>query len=188
VNNSACDPFATAERRVLNYYVAGQHAMGVAMHNHLAIILAIGALILGSTLAGCGADGVAEHAELASQPLASKQARLKIYREKAPLNGIAGARVVVDGKQIADMDNGGSTLLDVPAGKHQIVVDNWQHPNVYKLDLDVKPGMMYVMEITAREEAAVAGMFGLTGMLIEAAANENGGVWQIRVVEEKRIS
>jgi hypothetical protein len=137
---------------------------------------------------GCGAPGVAEHAELASKPLASKQSRFKIFREKAALNGGAGARVAVDGKQIADMDNGGSTIIDVAAGKHQIVVDNWQHPNVYKFDLEAKPGMMYVLEITAREEAAVAGMFGLVGLLAEAAANENGGVWQIRVVEEKRIS
>lgn len=148
-------------------------------------VIAVPLLCATFALAGCAAQGVAEHAELASKPLPRSQARLKIFRAE---QGMAGARVKVDGKQVTELDGGGSTILDVGAGKHEIIVDNWQHPNVYKLDVEAKPGTMYVFEITVREEAQVAGaLFGLAGMLVEAAANENGGVWQIRLVEEKRI-
>jgi hypothetical protein len=78
---------------------------------------------------------------------------------------------------------GGSTVLDVPAGSRKIVVDSWGHPNVYTLNLAAKPGTLYTLEISIRSEAFVAGMFGLVGMMAEAAANENGGTFQIRVVD-----
>jgi hypothetical protein len=74
-------------------------------------------------------------------------------------------------------------MLDVPAGTHRIVVDHWSHPNVYAITLDAKPGMLYTLEVSLRSEAAVAGMFGLVGMFAEAATNENGGTYQIRVVQ-----
>jgi len=68
------------------------------------------------------------------------------------------------------------------------MVDVWDHPNVYKLKLDAKPGMLYTLEITARADAAAAGMaFGMVGMLAEAAANQNGGVFQIHVVDATPI-
>ncbi len=124
-----------------------------------------------------------------NKALASSQARLKIYRPgeySAPIE--AGARVKIDGREVANLDTGASTILDLPAGKHQIVVDHWSHPNVYKLDLVTKPGHLYRLEITPREEAAVAGaLLGMTGVLIEAAANENGGTFQIRLVEDKPL-
>jgi hypothetical protein len=88
----------------------------------------------------------------------------------------------------ASNSRGGSTVLDVAAGSHDVVVDIWDHPNVYKLKLQAKPGMLYTLEVTARDQAVVAGMFGVAGMLAEAAANENGGVFQIRVVSEKPIA
>ncbi|WP_088342817.1 MULTISPECIES: hypothetical protein [Rhodomicrobium] len=163
--------------------------MGDIVYKHSKIFLPLAALLLGGALSGCASQGIAQNAELAAKPLAKSQSRVKIFRADTTLASAAGARVKVDGREIAEIDNGGSTILDLAAGKHEIVVDNWQHPNVFKLDLVAKPGMMYVLEITPREEAAVAGaMLGLVGMLAEAAANENGGVYSIRVVEEKRIS
>jgi hypothetical protein len=73
--------------------------------------------------------------------------------------------------------------LDVPAGSHKIVVDSWSHPNEYALNLATKPGMLYTLEISIRSDAFVAGMFGLVGMMVEASANENGGNFQIRLVD-----
>ena len=75
-------------------------------------------------------------------------------------------------------------MLDVPAGVRKIVVGHWGHPNVYTITLDAKPGMLYTLEISPRMEAAVAGAaFGMIGWVAEAAANENGGTYQIRVVD-----
>jgi hypothetical protein len=49
--------------------------------------------------------------------------------------------------------------------------------------LAAKPGTLYTLEVSIRSEAFVAGMFGLVGMMAEASANENGGNFQIRIVE-----
>jgi hypothetical protein len=101
---------------------------------------------------------------------------------------LRGARVKLDGKEIADLGGGGSTVLDVPAGSHEVTADVWDHPNVYRLKLDATPGMLYTLEITARADAAVAGAaFGMAGILAEAAANENGGVFQIRVADVRPV-
>jgi hypothetical protein len=82
----------------------------------------------------------------------------------------------------------GATMLDVHAGKHTIVVDHWSHPNVYTMTLDAKPGMLYTMEVSIRTEAAVAGVFGLAGVFAEAAANQNGGSYEIHMVHEDPIT
>ena len=144
------------------------------------------ALAVTAVLCACGSTG-AENAALLNQPLNRGNARIKIVRTEGFIAGARGARVKVDGKQVADLGTGGSTVLDVAAGGHEIMVDLWDHPNVYKLKLDAKPGMLYTLEVSARSEAAVAGMFGVAGILAESAANQNGGVFQIRVVSEKPI-
>ena len=54
------------------------------------------------------------------------------------------------------------------------------------MNLVAKPGMLYTLEVSVRTEAAVA-MFGLVGLFAEAAANENGGSFEIHVVQTERI-
>jgi hypothetical protein len=135
----------------------------------------------GALLPGCGATGP-ENAALADKMLPKSHARLKIYRE-----GVVGAalpaRVLIDGREVASLGVGGSTVLDVPAGSRKIGVDSWSHPNAYTLTLAAKPGTLYTLEVSIRSEAFVAGMFGIVGMMAEATANENGGNFQIRVVD-----
>lgn len=124
-----------------------------------------------------------------SKPLASASGRLKIVRTDELVAGLAGARLRIDDKEVANLDSGEWEVIDVPAGKHKITVDHWGHLNVFNLDLDVKPGTLYSLEISPRGEAVAAGaIFGLAGALVEAAANDNGGTFQIRVVEEKPVS
>jgi hypothetical protein len=142
---------------------------------------------IAAVLCACGTTG-AENAALLNQPLRKSDARIKIVRASEFVAGLRGARVKLDGKEIADLGGGGSTVLDVTAGSHEVMVDIWDHPNVYRLKLDAKPGMLYTLEITARAEAAVAGVaFGTVGILAEAAANENGGVFQIRVADVRPV-
>ncbi|MBO0763223.1 MAG: hypothetical protein J2P50_01320 [Hyphomicrobiaceae bacterium] len=102
------------------------------------------------------------------------------------LGAAVPARVTIDGREVASLGVGGSTVLDVPAGSRTIVVDSWSHPNAYKLTLSAKPGTFYTLEVSLRSEAVVAGMFGLVGMMVEASSNENGGNFQIRVVDSAR--
>jgi hypothetical protein len=143
------------------------------------------ALLSGAALSGCGTTG-AENAALLDKALRPAHARLQIHRE-----GIVGAavpaRILIDGREVASIGVGGSTVVDVPAGSRKIVVDSWSHPNAYTLPLAVKSGTLYTLEVSIRGEAMVAGMFGVVGMIAESAANENGGTFQIRVVGSKAL-
>jgi hypothetical protein len=148
---------------------------------------ACAALLAMALLSGCGSTS-AENASLAEKSLQTSNARIKIYRTTYVVAAGPAARVKVDGREIANLGVGGSTMLDVSAGSHKVEVDQWGHPNVFAMTLNAKPGMLYTLEISPRAEAAVAGIaFGLVGMFAEAAINENGGTFQIRVVDEKPI-
>jgi hypothetical protein len=148
------------------------------------LFLVCTSLFAGGLVSGCGSTG-AENFGLSEKALKASDARLKIFRAENLIGVAAGARVKVDGREVANLGSGGSTALDVSAGPHRIAVDHWSHPNEYAMTLVTKPGMLYTLEVSPRTEAAVAGMFGLVGMAVEAAANENGGTYQIRVVDEK---
>ncbi len=143
------------------------------------------ALLGGATLSGCGTT-TAEHASLMDKSLPRSHARLVIKREGV-LGAALPARIRIDGREVASIGVGGSTVLDVRAGKRKIVVDSWSHPNEYTLNLTAKPGMLYTLKVSIRTEAMVAGMFGLVGTIAEAAANENGGNFEIRVVGSRPL-
>jgi hypothetical protein len=143
------------------------------------------ALLAAALMSGCGTTGD-DNAALAGKALKPSHARLKIQRSNELMAAGPAARVKLDGRQIANLGAGGSTMLDVPTGAHKITVDQEGHPNVYSITLQAKPGMLYTLEVSPRGEAVMAGaMFGLVGMMVEAAVNENGGTFQIRVVEAK---
>src|SRR5262245_11649033 len=100
----------------------------------VAIVCAV--LASGTLVSGCSTTG-AENAALLDQALRPAHARLHIQRE-----GIVGAavpaRILIDGREVASIGVGGSTVLDVPAGARKIVVDSWSHPNAYTLNLAAK--------------------------------------------------
>jgi uncharacterized protein YceK len=142
-------------------------------------------LFTSTLMSGCGTT-TDENASLAGRPLQGSQARLKIYRTSEFVAAVPSARVKVDGRQVAELGLGGSTMLDIPAGSRTVVVDAVGHPNVYSMTLKAKGGMLYVLEVSPRTEAAVAGaLFGLVGALVEAGVNQNGGTFQVRVVDAK---
>jgi hypothetical protein len=145
-------------------------------------LLAVACLVLasGTAMSGCGTT-TAENASVMDKALPKSHARLKIYRESV-LGAAVAANVNIDGRQVASLGVGGSTIIDVPAGSRKIVVGGWSHPNEYTMTLPAKSGTLYTLEISVRSEAMVAGMFGIVGSMVEAAANENGGTFQIRTV------
>jgi hypothetical protein len=157
--------------------------MGIDLRRFFSVILVSGFAV---SLSACGST-IAENAALADQPLQGANARLKIVRPEAFAGMAVGARVRIDGREVANLGNGGSIILNVAAGAHNIVVDNWSHPNVYTIKLDAKAHTQYSLEVTVRDEAVVAGMFGAAGALAESAANENGGTFQVRVVDSKPL-
>jgi hypothetical protein len=142
------------------------------------------ALASGMAMPGCGTT-TEDNASLADRALPKSHARLKIYRESV-LGAAVAANVKIDNRDVASIGVGGSTILDIPAGSRKIVVGGWSHPNEYTMTLDARPGT-YTLEISVRSEAMVAGMFGIVGSMVEAAANENGGTFQIRTVSAEPL-
>jgi hypothetical protein len=143
-----------------------------------------GTVGMATLMSGCGSTG-AENAALAAKALKTSHARLKVQRSNELMAAGPAARVKLDGREVANLGVGGSTMLDVPAGARKITVDAQGHPNEYTITLQAKPGMLYTLKVSPRGEAVTAGMFGLVGMLAEASINQNGGTFQVRVVEAK---
>lgn len=146
------------------------------------------AILIGALVPGCGSK-TAENADLETSSLQASSARLKIYRTSDVIASGPAAIVRIDGREVANLGIGGSTVVDIPAGERKIVVDAFGALGAYTLPLRAKAGTLYTMEISPRSEAVVAGvLFGLIGSAIEAAANENGGAnFQIRIVDEKPV-
>ena len=112
-------------------------------------------------------------------------ARVKVIRTKELGFGLRDARVKLDGRQVASLGRGETAVFDLAPGRHVFAVDVWDHPNVYKMTLFARPGKFYTLEVSAREEAVASSFFGGAGMLAEAGANKNGGLFKIRIASEK---
>jgi hypothetical protein len=170
--------------RAADYRLMGDPRWGAIMQRwkYTQALLALAVALL---FTGCGASAPENVAAL-NAPLAKSTARVKLVRPSEFAAALSDARVKIDNNEVAILGNGDSKTLDLPAGRHTIVVDHWSHPNVFTLELEAKPGRLYVLEVTPRGEAVVAGaLFGVVGSLVEAAANENGGSYQIRASGRK---
>jgi len=135
----------------------------------------------------CACAGGAENTALLNQPLAKGNARLKIVRTGEFLAALRDARIKLDGKQVASLSNGGSTIIDIAAGSHEITADVWDSPQISKVRLDAKPAMLYVFEVTPNLGGTGIGMLGAAGAAVESAGGQNGGLFLIHAVSEKRI-
>ncbi len=167
------------------------------MRNSQASIVAAALLLL----AGCaGDDAGAPSAQLtttgalpattqtqaANQAPVAGQARLTISRVSGVLYAGAPATVKVNGQTVADIWAGSATVVPVPAGRVKVSVEAWSSPGAYTVDLDVKEGAGYALEIAPRQESFLPGaLLGPIGALIDASNNEGkSGPFRLRVVTQ----
>jgi len=144
------------------------------------------ALATASALCACAGGGT-ENTALLSQSLGKGSARPKIVRTSELLAALRDARIKLDGKQVASLSDGGSTIIDIPAGSHEITADVWDSPQISKVRLDAKPATLYIFEVTPNLGGTGIGMLGAVGAAMESAGGQNGGLFLIRAVSEKRI-
>ncbi|MEM8974856.1 MAG: hypothetical protein AAGD43_22585 [Pseudomonadota bacterium] len=140
-------------------------------------------------LTSCGTTGV-QNGQLATSAVPTTSARLKITRTNDILYVGAAASVEVNGKKVTDIAAGGTTYIDVPAGRQAtIAVYTWGYPGKFSLNIKAKPGARYTVEISPREESFVANVsLGIVGAIIDASINENGGAFKLRFVGRTRTS
>ena len=89
--------------------------MRIAHHRGWTVIVA---LLVALPVAGCGNMGE-ENAALATSAIKASDARLKIYRTSNLVASAGAASVKLDGREVASLGIGGSTMLDIPAGAHK---------------------------------------------------------------------
>ena len=140
-------------------------------------------------LASCGTSGV-QNAELATSVVPKTSARFKITRTNNFLYVGTAASVEVNGKKVTDIAAGGTTYIDIPAGrKATVAVYSWSYPGKFSLNIKAKPGARYTVEITPLEESFVANaVLGIAGAIIDTSVNENGGAFKLRFLSRSKTS
>jgi hypothetical protein len=142
------------------------------------------ALVTASTL-NAYAGSATENTARSNQLPGKGTARLKIVRTHALLAALRDARIKLDGKQVASLSNGDSTIIDIAAGSHEITADVWDSPQTSRVRVDAKPATLYIFEVTPNLGGTGIGIFGAAGAAI--AGGQDGGLFLIHAVSEKRI-
>lgn len=122
-----------------------------------------------------------ETSALAKAPIPQGKARVTVTRPSTVLYVGSPATISLNGQSVADVGSGGSAVFDVPAGANVISVSALLYPGEYKLKLDAASGQTYALEVGPRDASiGPAVLFGVVGGAIDAAANENSGMFEIR--------
>jgi hypothetical protein len=142
------------------------------------------ALVTASTVDVCAGDTAKNGVHL-NHPLGKGTARIKIVRTHEFVAALRDARIKLDGKQVASLSNGDSTIVEIAPGSHEITSDVWDSPQTSRVRFDAKPATLYVFEVTPNLAGTGIGMFGAAGAAL--AGGQNGGLFPIRAVSEKHI-
>lgn len=125
----------------------------------------------------------ADGAPRASEPIPRGKARLSLTRVSGLLYSGVPASVKVNGQPVAELWAGGASSVDLAPGPTAVSVDAWSHPGSWTVELNVKAGQTYALEISPRGDSYVPGaLFGVVGAAIDANVNKNAGAFQMRVV------
>src|SRR5262245_29730175 len=166
---------------------------GVAgLERRLARLVCV-ALVCGaasSLLSGCqttdaASTEAATAAAAAAAPVPPGKARLVLTRVSGYYASALDAVVKVNNVEVARVGNGASQSVVIAPGLTAVNIDSWSAPGSYTINLDVRAGRTYRVEISPRTEAlAPAMVFGMAGALMEAASKgDKAGAFQARVVE-----
>ena len=140
------------------------------------------AVFAGLALVGCaGGPTPEETAALVAAPIPAGKARVMIERPSSVLYAAASATIELNGQKVASVGSGGSAVFDVPAGANKIAASAWSYPGTWTLPLEAKAGQTYKVIVEARGASFGPGLLGPVGGMIDAAANDNAGAFQMRV-------
>lgn len=138
-------------------------------------------VFLSSLLIGCGSTNQRGEIQTSAAPqLSSKEgATLVFNRDDSLLYLALGARIFIDGQQVAKLSRGGAFTTVVGEGKRGLVVDTWSIPGKFSIDLNAEKGKKYQFRISPRSDSVIAGVaFGLIGNVVE-----DGGAFQLQMME-----
>ena len=149
------------------------HRLSSAVHR----CAAVAAFAL--ALAGCASTDAVETAALAKAPIATGKARVIITRVSTLQYAAAPATITLNGQKVA-------AVVDVPAGANVLAASAWSYPGEYNVKLNAEPGKTYALEVSPRSDSLGPSiLLGPIGGMIDSAANENAGAFEIRMVGQK---
>ncbi len=130
-------------------------------------------------LSGCGTTGVSNSA-LLDQPIPPKQARLIVTRTNSMLYFAGAADVSLNGRKIASLGRGSSTVENIQTGRNVLSVNAPTTFGHFTTTFEAKSGKIYTFEVAPRSEAMhVGAAFGMLGEAVNAHVNDNTGYFQI---------
>ena len=127
--------------------------------------------------------GLATEATSRTTAIPAGKARLTLTRVSSLIYAAAPATVKINGEQVASLGAGSSTSIDIAPGATSVSVEAWSYPGIWTVDLAVKPGRAYELEISPRGDSVGPNLLlGALGGAIDANANKNAGAFQMRLV------
>ena len=79
------------------------------------------------------------------QTTSSKVVKVTFERKKSFLGCAVPMRVLVDGNIVAVLKNGASQQVDVPSGKHKVIVEVWSAVSETEVDFSSEYSSMHVL-------------------------------------------
>ncbi len=95
------------------------------------------------------------------------------------------ATVKINGEQVANLYAGASSTVPVAPGPNKITVEAFSYPGNWEIDLSVRPGKTYAIQIEPRDGSIGVNLLGVAALAVAAAQASNGkntGAFQMRVV------
>lgn len=137
-------------------------------------------------LSGCGTTGVSNSA-LLDQPIPSKQARLVVSRTNSMLYFAGAADVSLNGRKIASLGRGSSTVENIQTGRNVLSVNAPTTFGNFTTTFEAKSGKTYTFEVAPNDNKSMmpGAVFGMLGEAVDAHVNDNTGYFQIVLKEIK---
>lgn len=153
----------------------------------------LAAICLGILIAGlgggCAGSDPIQTAALAAAPIAPGKARVSITRTSAVLYAAAPATITLNDQKVASVGNGETAIVDIPAGANTLAASAWSYPGEYKVKLNAFAGQTYKLEVAPRGDSfGPSVLLGPIGGMIDSAANENAGAFELRLAGEPKVA
>lgn len=135
-------------------------------------------LIFGLLVSGCASSGPAIRSVPQSPPMQG-MARVTIERSTDFRYLALSARVRVNGIDVGVLSRGDVASIDVQSGRTIVSVDTASSPGTFSVSFIAKPNQEYLMEVSPRSDSFLPVLFGYPGVFVDAAVNEQSGLFQL---------
>lgn len=144
-------------------------------------------LIFGLLVSGCASSGPAIRSVPQLPPMQG-MTRVTIERSTDFLYLALSARVKVNGIDVGALSRGDVASIDIQPGRTTVSVDTATSPGTFSVSFTAQPNREYLMGVSPRSDSFLPGaLFGLVGVFVDTAVNEQSGLFQLAGKGENRF-